>query len=124
MGELIHVAADATITARDLATGDVLGSRPYLDGSGSIELAGLPPASTSTVSLDVDGRPAGCVRLTTTPTLGPELSRFATLSDIHLGLDVFGLRGKIVESDPVREATGQAVAAPSTSGPPPWRSTN
>ena len=57
------VAADATITARDLATGDVLGSRPYLDGSGSIELAGLPPASTSTVSLDVDGRPAGCVRL-------------------------------------------------------------
>lgn len=94
------VAADATITARDLATGDVLGSRPYLDGSGSIELAGLPPASTSTVTLDVDGRPAGCVRLTTTATLGPELSRFATLSDIHLGLDAFGLRGKIVEGDP------------------------
>jgi hypothetical protein len=102
----LGVAADATITARDLATGNVLGSRPYLDGSGSVELAGLPPASTRSVTLDVDGRPAGCVRLTTTPTLGPELSRFATLSDIHLGLDVFGLRGKIVESDPVRDDGG------------------
>jgi hypothetical protein len=96
--------------------------RGYLDGSGSIELAGLPPASTSTVSLDVDGRPAGCVRLTTTATLGPELSRFATLSDIHLGLDAFGLRGKIVEGDPAtpsRSDRAGAVAAPSTSGPPP-----
>ena len=50
------VAADATITARDLATGDVLGSRPYLDGSGSIELAGLhrrAPAPSAWTSMAV-----------------------------------------------------------------------
>ncbi len=91
---------DATITARDLGSGDILGARPYLDGSGSIELAGLPPASSSRVALDVDGRPAGCVRLTTMAPLGAELGRFATLSDLHLGLDVFGLRGRMFEPQP------------------------
>lgn len=95
-------AAEAaeTITARDLSTGAALGSRPYRDGTGSIELAGLAPSATSRVGLDVDGRPAGGVKLTTMRSLGPELSRFATLSDIHLGLDMFGLRGTMVEPDP------------------------
>lgn len=100
------------ITARDLVTGAQLGSRSWGDGTGSIELAGLAPATTSRVGLDVDGEAAGCVRLTTMRSLGPELSRFATLSDIHLGLDAFGLRGRMVEPDARASAGGDGLDGP------------
>ncbi|MCB1026145.1 MAG: metallophosphoesterase [Microthrixaceae bacterium] len=95
-----RAGADARtpVTATDAATGRVVGTGSTDGGPGTIELQGLVPGAPQAVRLDVAGRPAGGVTLTTMEPLGRELSRFATLSDIHLGLDVFGFRGTMVEA--------------------------
>lgn len=71
------------------------------DGSGGChEIADLLPGTAYTATFDVDGRRAAAVSFTTlTPPPGEELFRFATLSDVHLGREHFGIRKTIRESN-------------------------
>jgi hypothetical protein len=90
-------------------------------GPGSVVLDGLPPATALTVEIDGEGArlpswwgggrprpvPAAWRRLrlrTLAPPPGPELFRFATVSDLHIGARSFGLRGTMTEGDGVVEA--------------------
>jgi predicted phosphodiesterase len=68
-------------------------------GPGSVVIDGLPAGSLLEVTLDrADGAVAWRQTAhTLAPPPGPELFRFATLSDMHLGERNFGYRGTIVE---------------------------
>lgn len=82
-------------------------------GPGAVELTGLPPATRLTVQLDgagLDGpRPVPHrwrrIRATTLPAPpGAEVFRFATISDLHVGLEAFGFRETMVEDPRPAEA--------------------
>ncbi len=83
-------AADSTAAAdQRLDTGE---------GPGSVQLEGLPPDQEITVIVDAShrGRWRRTVR-TLAPLPGPELFRFATISDLHLGEERFGFLGRMSE---------------------------
>ncbi|MFN3218940.1 MAG: metallophosphoesterase family protein [Acidimicrobiales bacterium] len=68
------------------------GGRP-----GALVVDGLSAAATVALSIEVDGATVER-RLTTLPHPGgAELSRFATMNDLHLGLHTFGLTHRIAE---------------------------
>jgi hypothetical protein len=90
-------------------------------GPGAVELTGLPPATRLTVQLDgagLDGpRPVPHrwrrIRATTLPAPpGAEVFRFATISDLHVGLEAFGFRETMVEDPRPAEATPALHAPP------------
>ena len=69
-------------------------------GPGAVDLDGLEPESEGDVIVEGPGVPQGrlTVRYRTLPALeGPELYRFATVSDLHIGIKVFGLLGTMRE---------------------------
>ena len=68
------------------------------EGVAVIEVTGLR-ADTPYRALisDADGKPVGELDLRTRPTLGTITSRFATVSDVHLGTDSFGGARHIVD---------------------------
>ncbi len=60
-------------------------------GAAVIDVDGLEPATTYRAKLSTgDGQSLGELNLTTRPSLGPVISRFATISDVHLGAESFG----------------------------------
>lgn len=71
------------------------------DGSvGCHEISGLRPGTTYTATFDLDGRRITQIGFTTLDSPpGEELGRFATLSDVHLGREHFGIRKTIREYD-------------------------
>ncbi|MBK5223096.1 MAG: metallophosphoesterase family protein [Acidimicrobiia bacterium] len=97
------------------------GERHMVDsdgGPGGLVVGGLSPAAAHRIHVDGPGIPdrrrSFTVR-TPAPPPGPELFRFATVSDVHLGADHFGLtkrmreRGQVAEPHP--ERCGQAAIA-------------
>lgn len=61
-------------------------------GPGSVLLRGLTPATDHEVTVACDGKRVGTLRLRTLDALpGDELTRFATISDIHIGDTGFGI---------------------------------
>jgi 3',5'-cyclic-AMP phosphodiesterase len=79
------------------------GSRAEVDldgGPGAFVLDGLPPATPLELVVEGPGVPGGRWRQpfrTLDPPPGPELFRFATLSDLHLGEKAFGYFKTITE---------------------------
>ena len=85
----------------DVQCGDVHHSFEADGGPGSIVLDDLAPDTAYLVSLTLDRHPPITRRFRTlAPPPGEELFRFATLSDLHIGRDHFGLVGKIREDAP------------------------
>lgn len=70
-------------------------------GPGATTFRGLPTGQL--LAIEVTGRalvdPVELAARTLAPLPGEELVRFATLSDLHLGTEVFGHRGTIAEPD-------------------------
>ena len=67
---------------------------------GAVVLDGLEPGVTYTVEVRAEGLRGGVHRqriTTLTPPPGEELFRFATISDLHLGLQFFGFRHTMTE---------------------------
>lgn len=65
-------------------------------GPGAAVIDGLAPDTRYTLEVRASGGDAGTVRFRTLPaSAGPELSRFATISDIHVGDTGFGLVRKL-----------------------------
>ncbi|MBV9953216.1 MAG: metallophosphoesterase, partial [Acidimicrobiia bacterium] len=78
------------------------------DGPGSRIVEDLPPGATTAVEVDRPGARIQRVEVTTLPALpGPELSRIATVSDVHVGLDSFGFLKTIRERGTVRRANAE-----------------
>lgn len=83
------------------------------------EITGLEPSRDNAINITLDGRVIAGRTISTTPSLeGPPLARIATISDLHLGEEGFGLFKEMRESDvhdrayPLRCA--QAAAAEAT----------
>lgn len=99
----VRLADGAGRTGRRSAGGGrVLDERslPTHDLPGSLVFDGLPPATALVIEADLPGSPDRRLRLgaTTLASLpGAELSRVATVSDLHLGTHVFGQHGTIRE---------------------------
>jgi len=73
-------------------------------GPGTCDLVGLEPGTSQRAEFrlgsSTTGEPIAVVAFRTlTPPPGPELFRFSTFSDLHLGTDYFGLRHKIREPE-------------------------
>jgi len=86
----------------------------WAGGPGSVLVEGLEPGTCYDVVAKADGRPrflAGRLR-TLRPPEGRLLSRFATVSDLHIGERRFGVMGR------VRDAQAGAAAGPD--GPVPY----
>lgn len=69
-------------------------------GPGVADLGGLEPDRAGELGAEGNGVPSGRVSIPyrTLPRLaGPELYRFATVSDLHLGVEVFGLSNRMRE---------------------------
>ena len=66
-------------------------------GPGAVALAGLAPETSLEVRMD--DKPVGRFTTLAAPP-GPEVFRFATVNDLHLGEEKFGLLGTIRERDP------------------------
>lgn len=65
---------------------------PHPGGPGAVTLRGLRPATSYVVELRLDDRRVGARRFRTLDALaGNELTRFATVSDIHIGDTGFGI---------------------------------
>jgi predicted phosphodiesterase len=76
-------AVDASVDAR---------GRP-----GAVVVRGLPAATTTTLTIELDGSAVQRHVTTLHHPGGTELSRFATMNDLHLGLHTFGLTHRIAE---------------------------
>lgn len=71
---------------------------PSIGGVAVVEMRGLRPETAHTLEFTSDrGDPLGQVSLTTRHNLGKIRSRFATISDIHLGLERFGVGRKLTD---------------------------
>jgi len=77
-GPVTACAADRTVTVE------------HGGGPGSLDLDGLPPGAELDVELAWDGGRAHLVATTLTPPPGELLTRFATISDMHLGAANWG----------------------------------
>lgn len=62
----------------------------HAGGPGALEFEGLQPDTNYRVTVEVAGVRRTCAARTLAPPPGPELYRFATISDMHLGSDHFG----------------------------------
>jgi predicted phosphodiesterase len=58
---------------------------------GVIDVSGLTPATTARVHVDLDGTGADVAITTLAPPPGRELTRIATVNDVHIGQGRFGL---------------------------------
>lgn len=77
---------------------------------GAVVLAGLEPDTTHQLVLEVGGRRRAALGLRTlAPPPGRPLSRFATISDLHLGEPAFGMLPRVREVPPPPPAGGYAV---------------
>lgn len=89
----------------------------HVGGPGAIDLTGLLPETTHQITLSVGGERRRLQARTLAPAPGPELHRFATISDLHLGSDHFGaskrMRDRSEHSEPFafRSATDAIDAA-------------
>lgn len=80
---------------------EIIARVPTTDLPGTVVLDGLPPGRALRIRADLPGPKQDPVLLaaTTPPSLpGAELSRLATIGDLHLGTRVFGHNGTIRES--------------------------
>lgn len=60
-------------------------------GAAVVDVGGLEPDRSYSAQLeDSKGAPLGSIEFRTKPSIGPILSRFATISDLHLGSAAFG----------------------------------
>ena len=97
----------AQLTWRGLPAGEigvVVDDREHILGAagrpGAAEIAGLAPGATNQVDVLLDRRVIGRHEIRTTPELpGEGLTRIATISDLHLGEDGFGLVKEMRETD-------------------------
>lgn len=71
-------------------TDDGATSVEHRGGAGALELTGLRPGCAHTVELAWDGGSSTFAVTTLTPPPGELLSRFATISDLHLGARAWG----------------------------------
>lgn len=73
-------------------------------GPGAVDLDGLQPDADYRVTVEVAGTRRACAARTLPALPGPELYRFATISDMHLGSDHFGASKRMYDrsehSDP------------------------
>ena len=104
----------AQLTWRTLPAGDLsvrVGEHTITlgpaDRPGAADIGGLPPATTPELTVCVDRRPVATLEVTTEPSLdGPPLSRIATISDLHMGEQGFGL------VKPIRDRSGHDTGYP------------
>lgn len=75
------------------------------------EIDGLEPDTTHTVQVDVGGTRRHVTARTLAPPPGEPLFRFATVSDLHLGSDHFGLFGTMREPGDVEAHTARCTRA-------------
>lgn len=87
-GDLPAGEISATTTGPDGASH--ASSIEHPGGAGAIELGGLAPATSYDITLSAGAQVHRLRTTTSTPPPGPELFRFATISDLHLGSDHFG----------------------------------
>ena len=74
---------------------------PTTLGVAVIDVADLSPSTDyEAVLSDANGRSLGELSLTTRPSIGPIISRFATISDVHLGAEAFGPSPSIEDHKP------------------------
>lgn len=71
---------------------------PHAGGAAAPVLEGLEPDRAYDVQISGDGWRRTLATRTLAPPPGEELHRFATLSDLHLGLDAFGFLGRMRET--------------------------
>lgn len=98
--------------------GDRRATAPTSAGVAAITISGLDPATSYPVELvDATGNPRGRTDVTTRASIGSISARIATISDIHLGLEEFGVGRKLVDdhAEPyalrcARAAIDEAVA--------------
>jgi 3',5'-cyclic-AMP phosphodiesterase len=69
-------------------------------GPGGLVIDGVAPATTHRIDVESTDGVWSFTARTPSPPLGEELFRLATVSDIHIGLDHFGLSGRMRERDP------------------------
>lgn len=81
-----------------LRAGDAELRLAHAGGPAAPVLEGLEPARDLDVEITGDGWRRTLRTRTLAPPPGEELHRFATMSDLHLGLDAFGLLGRMRES--------------------------
>jgi 3',5'-cyclic-AMP phosphodiesterase len=83
-------------------------------GPGSVLVEGLDPGTTYDIVVSAGGVPtflAGQVR-TLVPPGGALLSRFATVSDLHIGEKIFGVLGRIHDPEELPVTAGTEGAGP------------
>lgn len=69
-----------------------------IGGVAVVDVDSLEPDRTYSADAETnDGTRLGTVTLRTRPTIGPILTRFATISDAHLGLNQFGVGRKLTD---------------------------
>lgn len=66
-------------------------------GPGALDLDGLVPNTDYQITISVAGSQLTCSARTLSPPPGPELYRFATISDMHLGSDHFGASKRMLD---------------------------
>lgn len=66
-------------------------------GPGALDLDGLAPDTDYQITIEVAGAQQRCSARTVSPPPGPELYRFATISDMHLGSDHFGASKRMLD---------------------------
>lgn len=70
----------------------------HAGGPGAVDLSGLEAATSYEITVAVNGSTTSCSVRTLAAPPGAELFRFATISDMHLGSDHFGVTKRMVDT--------------------------
>ncbi len=102
----------ATVHTRLIGEGNAEIATPSVGGVAVVEVRGLRPETAHTLGFTSDrGDTLEQVSFTTRHSLGDIRSRFATISDIHLGLEQFGVGRKLTDDGATPYAFRCAQAA-------------
>lgn len=112
--QLLVRSSSAGVRARlstDRATRPVVEAE-LVEGVAVVEFDGLVPGTHHVVDLQTTaGTPLGETAFTTSPDRGRPTAKIATISDVHLGLECFGVGHKLTDPSPTPYAFRCARAA-------------
>lgn len=101
-----------TAASVEVRVQEQIASAPTIGGVAIVELDGLTPASDYDAAITTkSGRPIGSLQFQTRSEMGDVTARFASISDVHLGLDRFGVGRRYTDHGPVPYAMRCARAA-------------
>ncbi len=106
-------AGPVTVTATHSGTTVAVVTCEHPGGPGTVDIGPLPPGADHRLVVESGAGRSTFTVITPAPPPGPELFRFATISDLHLGSDHFGFlkQMKDISDDPVPFAIRSARAA-------------